>query len=145
MHLKELLGDAAQRQNVVSDCVDLIDGEVKAKGGLSGMAIKAGYAVINGIKPSFVREAVDHLLDDFSNKLDPIYQEAKTQGKQIESHFVNNASRVADALLEITDARAKRAKMAAVAKTYERLRGDAKKNVESAVAKLGALVAKYDR
>jgi fructosamine-3-kinase len=145
MHLKDLLGDPAQREKVVSDCVDLIDAEVKSKSGLSGMAIKAGYAVINGMKPTFVREAVDHMLDEFATKLDAIYQEAKTANKPIASYFDNNAPRVADALLEITDARAKRAKTPAVAKTYERLRGDAKKNVEAAVPRLGALVAKYDR
>jgi hypothetical protein len=140
--LKALFGD--KRQIAIDDCVTLIDGEVKDKGGLSGMAIKAGYAVVNGLKPTFVRESVDHLLDEFADKLDPIYQEAKSGGKSVASHFDANKGRVADALLEITDAKAKRSKHATVVKTYERLRGTAKQNVEAAVPRLGKLVEKFD-
>ncbi len=62
------------------------------------------------------------------------------------AHFDANKGRVADALLEITDARARNGQHAgAVVKTYERLRGSAKQNVESAVPRLGKLVEKYDR
>ena len=145
MTLKELFGDPSRRQDVVRDCCDLIDQEVKDKSGLSGMAIKAGYAVVNGVKPSFVREAVDHLLDQFADRLDPIYQEAKGAGKPVGEHFAANKGRVADALLAITDERAKRSKSPTVVKTYEKLRGSAKANVEAAMPRLGALVAKYDR
>ncbi len=145
MTLKELFGDPSRRQDVVRDCCDLIDQEVKDKSGLSGIAIKAGYAVVNGVKPTFVREAVDHLLDEFADRLDPLYQEAKGQGKPVAAHFAANKGRVADALLAITDERAKRSTKAAVVKTYEKLRGSAKTNVEAAVPRLGALVAKHDR
>jgi hypothetical protein len=145
MTLKELFSDPTHRQDVVRDCCDLIDREVKDKSGLSGMAIKAGYAVVNGVKPTFVRETVDHLLDAFADRLDPIYQEAKGAGKPVGDHFVANKGRVADALLAITDERAKRSKSPTVAKTYEKLRGSAKANVEAAMPRLGALVAKHDR
>ena len=141
--LKELFGD--KRPTAIDDCVSLIDSEVKDKGGLSGMAIKAGYAVVNGLKPTFVRESVDHLLDEFADKLDTVYQEAKAAGKPVAAHFDANKGRVADALLEITDGKAKRSKHATVVKTYERLRGTAKQNVESAVPRLGKLVEKFDR
>lgn len=145
MTLKELFGDPARRQDVVRDCCDLIDQEVKDKSGFSGMAIKAGYAVVNGVKPTFVRDTVDHLLDQFADRLDPIYQEAKVDSKPVAAHFVANKARVADALLAITDERAKRSKMQAAVKTYEKLRGSAKANVEAAMPRLGTLVAKHDR
>ena len=143
--LKDLLGDPQNRSRVIHDCVDLIDAEVKDKGGLSGMAIKAGYAVVNGIKPTFVAEAVDHLLDEFSAALDPTYQAAKSAGRPVAAYFVEQKSQVADALLAITDAKSKRAKTPAVVKTYEKLRGTAKQHVEAAVPRLGKLVEKYDR
>lgn len=143
--LKDLLGDPQNRSKVISDCVDVIDAEVKDKGGLSGMAIKAGYAVVNGIKPTFVAEAVDHLLEDFANALDPTYQAAKSAGKPIAAYFIEQKSQVADALLTITDAKAKRAKTAAVVKTYEKLRGTAKQHVETAIPRVGKLIEKYDR
>jgi hypothetical protein len=144
-HLKDLLGGPSERKNVVDDCLELIEGEVKDKSGLSGMAIKGGYAVVNGFKPSFVRDAVDHLLPDFSDKLDPIYQEAVASGKDLETYFGGEKSRIADALLAITDERAKKSKHTTVVKTYEKLRGTGKSNVEAAVPRLAKLIKKYHR
>ncbi len=144
MHLRELLGDAQRRQQVIQDCVKVIEDEVKEKSGLAGMAVKGGFSVIQGIKPGFVRESVDHLLDDFATKLDPLYQEAKSGGKAVLEHFESNTSRIADALLQVTDEKARRAKSAMVVKTYERMRDSAKKHVEAAVPRLAKLVAKYD-
>ncbi|MCS6898937.1 MAG: hypothetical protein RMJ98_04270 [Myxococcales bacterium] len=143
--LNELLGGTENRSKVIHDCVELIDAEVKDKSGLAGMAIKAGYAVVNGIKPTFTAEAVDHLLDDFARALDPTYQEAKASNKTVAAYLVEHKSRVADALLAITDAKVQRAKTPAVVKTYEKLRGTAKQHVEAAVPRLGKLLEKYDR
>ena len=57
-------------------------------------------------------------------------------GRPVRDYFNANAPRVADALLGITDEKAKRAKSAMVKGTYEKLRGTAKKNVEAAVPRL---------
>ena len=59
------------------------------------------------------------------------------------AHFSANASRAADALLTITDTKASHSKSGLVKGTYEKLRGSAKKNVESAVPRLGALIARH--
>jgi hypothetical protein len=133
---------AAKKDAVVADCCTLIDQEVADKGGLSGLAVKAGYAAVKGIKPGFIREAVEHLLPDFSKALDPIFQEAKTGGVAVSTHFIGNASRVADALLAITDERAKRAS-GLVKGTYEKLRPTGKKNVEAAVPRLSRVIEKH--
>ncbi len=107
--LPETLNSDVKKNQVVDDCCAVIDAEVDDKGGLSGFAIKAGYAVVKGVKPGFVKHVVHDLLPEFSAALDPIFQEAKTKGAPVSAHFNANASRVADALLAITDARAKRA------------------------------------
>ncbi len=102
--------------------------------------------MVNGVRPAFVRDAVDRMLDQFADKLEPIYQEAKSSGAPIAAHFENNKSKVADALLEITDERAaKPGHSAAIVKTYGKLRPAAKQNVEAAALRLGKLVEKYDR
>jgi hypothetical protein len=140
--LVELLNNE-KKEAVVSDCCTLIDQEVADKGGLSGLAIKAGFSAVKGIKPGFIKHVVSDLLPEFARTLDPIYQEAKTQGKPISAHFVSNSSRTADALLSITDTRAQNAKSGVVKGTYEKLRPTAKKHVETAVPRLGKLVEKY--
>ncbi|MGA7120674.1 MAG: hypothetical protein WBY94_11280 [Polyangiaceae bacterium] len=142
-NLTEALTDESKKTAVVDDCMGLIDSEVADKGGLTGLAIKAGYKAVQGVKPGFVRQAVTDLLPEFARALDPLYQEAKAQGHGVREHFNANASRVADALLSITDDKAKRAKSAMVKGTYEKLRGSAKKNVEAAVPRLGAMIEKH--
>jgi hypothetical protein len=141
--LTQALTAESSKNAVVDDCVALIDAEVADKGGLSGFAIKAGYKVVQGIKPGFVRQVVTDLLPEFANALEPLYQESKTGSKPVGSFFESNSERVADALLAITDDKAKRAKSGAVKATYDKLRGTAKKNVEAAVPRLGKLVEKH--
>jgi hypothetical protein len=141
-NLPELL-TSDKKEQVVDDCCSLIDAEVKDKGGISGLAIKAGYGAVKGIKPGFVRHVVSDLLPEFAQALDPVWQDAKKDGRAVGQFFSSNTARVADALLAITDAKAQRAKSAVVKGTYEKLRGSAKKNVEAAVPRLGEMVQKY--
>lgn len=141
--LPELLTADTKKNAVVDDCLQLIDAEVSDKGGLSGLAIKAGYAAVKGVKPGFVRAVVIDLLPEFARVLDPVFQEAKTKGTPVGSHFSSNASRAADALLSITDDKAKRSTSGVVKGTYDRLRGTAKKNVEQAIPRLGQLIQKH--
>lgn len=143
MSLVDVLTDSAKKPQIVKDCCVLIDEEVKDKGGISGLAIKAGYGAVKGIKPGFVEDVVESLLPDFGKALDPLVGEAKSQNKTVSDHFSSNASRVADALLSITDAKASRAKSGVAKSAYDKLRGSAKKNVEQAVPRLGKLIEKH--
>ncbi len=141
-NLPELL-TSDKKESVVDDCCSLIDAEVKDKGGISGLAIKAGYGAVKGVKPGFVRNVVSDLLPEFATALDPIWQDAKKDGKPVAGFFSTNSARVADALLAITDAKAQKSKSGVVKGTYEKLRGSAKKNVEAAVPRLAEMVQKY--
>jgi hypothetical protein len=141
--LSEALSSDSRKSVVVDDCLALIDAEVSDKGGLTGLAIKAGYKTIQGVKPGFVRQVVVDLLPEFASALDPLYQEAKSGGRNVEEYFNANATRAADALLSITDEKAKRSRSGMVKGTYEKLRGSAKKNVEAAVPRLAAMIEKH--
>jgi hypothetical protein len=141
--LTEALTADSKKTAVVDDCMALIDAEVADKGGLSGLAVKAGYRAIQGIKPGFVRTVVTDLLPDFAKALEPIYQEAKASGRTVKEHFASHTTQVADALLTITDDKAKRSKSGMVKGTYEKLRGSAKKNVEAAVPRLAGMIEKH--
>ena len=142
--LNEVLAQPGTRTQVVADCEKLIEEEVNSKG-LMGIPIKAAYAIVKAVKPGFVPEVIDHMLDDFSSKLDPLYQQAKTRNEPVSAHFTARPGEVAEALLSITDARAQRAKNQAIKGAYEKLRGSAKKHVEAAVPRIGRLIEKYDR
>jgi hypothetical protein len=132
------------RPKVVSACVDLVDREVDGKGGLSGMAIKAGYKVVKALKPGFVTSVVDTLLPEFAEALAPIHARESTAGADSFVRYVEgHTEEVADALLQVTDARAGKAKNATVKKTYERLRPSAKQNVIAAVPNLAATLRPF--
>lgn len=141
-----LLKDAAKRPRIIDDCVKLIDAEVDGKGGLSGLAIKAGYKVVQSVKPGFVRESMDHLLDDFVHRLEPFYTQhlAKNGDPKAFGTFLGSKStEVADALLGITDDKAKRAKNPGLKSAYDKLRPQAKKHVEEAVPRVGRTLAQH--
>ena len=141
--LLETLAKPPKRATVCADCVRLVDEEVHSKGGLSGLAIKGAYKLVKGFKPGFVPEIVDAMLDDFCKNLQPIVDDARAQNRAISAFFTANPSRVADALLAITDERAKRSSHGSVRSAYERLRGVAKRNVEEAAPRVGTVIERH--
>jgi hypothetical protein len=141
--LKEILLGTGTRPKVVADCVKMIDEEVDSKGGLTGFAIKAAYALVKAVKPGFISEAVDNMLDDFAEKLEPFWADAQAKNEPVAALMSARAGEVADALLSISDARAARAKNQGVKKAYEKLRPTGKKHVEAAAPRIGRLIAKY--
>lgn len=141
--LKERLGQPPQRNAVVSDACEVLDQEVADKSGLTGIAIKGAYGIVKGIKPGFVPEVVDGLLDDFLDALDPIYREALERNQAPGKHLMANADRAADALLAITDGRVARSTRPVIQKTYEKLRPTAKKHVVAAAPRLGDMLDRH--
>jgi hypothetical protein len=135
-----LLADASKRPRLLTDCERLIDDEVASKGGLSGLAIKGAYKVVCALKPGIIREAMDGLLDDFVKRLEPFYAEHRAAGGEpagFGDMLSRRSSAVADALLGITDDRARRARNTTMKSAYEKLRPQAKKHVEEAIPRVG--------
>lgn len=141
--LVEVLTSPEKKTHVVEDCCELVDREVADKSGLSGLAIKAGYGAVKGIKPGFIKQAVTDLVPEFAKALDPLFGEANAKREPLGAYFTKHAARAADALLAITDGKAERSKHALVKGTYGRLRGTAKRNVEQAMPRLGKLIEKH--
>ncbi|HOU93028.1 MAG TPA: hypothetical protein PLU22_18365, partial [Polyangiaceae bacterium] len=67
--LRERLSTGNKRTAVIDDALRVLDAEVADKSGISGMAIKAAFGMVKSVKPGFIREVVDHLLDDFVDAL----------------------------------------------------------------------------
>jgi hypothetical protein len=141
--LTEILTVPGTRPRVVADCVTLVQEEVDSKGGLTGLAIKGAYALVKAVKPGFITEALDNMLDDFAIRLEPFWADAQAKNEPVGALMNARAGEVADALLAISDARAARAKNQGAKKAYEKLRPTGKKHVEAAVPRLGRLIAKY--
>jgi hypothetical protein len=143
MNLNDALNDEAKRAAITDDVVQLVDDEVAKQRGISGVAVKAGYKLVQGIKPAFVRNVVQTLLPEFAAALEPIRQNAMAQGESVSRYFDTHREEVAEALLAVTDARVESSDHGSVKSAYKKLRGSARKNVEGAVPGLGAIIETY--
>lgn len=141
--LIETLKDSTKFAAVKADTVALIEQEVAGKGGISGMAIKAGFKTVRGVKPGFLDKVVGELLPEFAEVLDPLHQEALGGSGDVVGHFKQNADRAADALLAITDRKAQNSDNKVIKSAYSKLRGTAKNNVASAMPGLAGVIAKH--
>jgi hypothetical protein len=137
---------AANRSEVITDTVSLIDQEVAKKGGLGGAALKAGYRIVKKLQSGkMISKAVDYLLDDFTAALEPIYDAfCRDESATHFADYLNERSdEAADCLLAITDKRIGTAENRLIQKTYKKLRGQAHKHVTEAVGGVGAIIDRH--
>ena len=139
----EVVRDRTRRRGLVDDCIRLIEAEVNAKRGLRGMAVKAGYKAINRIRPGMVAVAMDGLLDEFAEEIDPFWQRCQRDGVQPSVFFSSHRSEIANALLSVTDKRAQVSANPTVVNIYNGLRGKAAQHIGEAMPRFSALVVKH--
>ena len=135
--------DSNKRRALVDDAVSVLESEVKAKGGVSGLAIKGAFKILTGAKPGFVRHAVDRLLDEFLDALDPLYQEAVAAGRAPGDLVRDRKADAAKALLNVADARVAESSNDVVKKAYGKLRGNAEKQVVEAAPAVASLLDRH--
>lgn len=142
--LSEVIKDRAKRKAIVDDGERLLDQEVADKSGVSGLAVKAGFKVIKGIRPGMIPMALDGLLDDFSARVDPFYEAFKASGeKDIRAYFTRRGAEIANALLAITDGRAERTDHKALRTAYYQLRPQAEKHVIAAMPRVADMIRRH--
>jgi hypothetical protein len=141
--LSQALQDPSKRRRIVGDGVTLIETEVSRKTGLSGLAVKAAYKVVKGLKPGIIPAALDQLLDDFALKVDPFYESFKASGEaDHRAWFVRKGGEIAEALLAITDERAEHSSHRTLRGAYYKLRTEARKHVMEAMPGVADLMKK---
>lgn len=143
MALSDILLNEKNRDNFVDDCVKLIDEQVASASGLGGLALKAAYSTVKGIRADYCAQVVDQLLPEISIALDPMWNEAVTNGNPVE-YLTQRKSQVADELLQISDARVENSTRAMVKGAYGKLRPSAKNYVEKGIPDLAKIIDKYN-
>ena len=135
--------DTQKRPLIIQDCSALLDDQVHNKKGLTGIAVKSAFKVIKSFKPGIVPRALDDMLDEFSAKVDPFWLQCQEQGAEPSLFFSKNSSAIANALLSITDERAKNSPNKGLVKAYSGLRGKAVEHISEALPALAKLIAKH--
>lgn len=144
-NLKQRLGGESNREKLIADCVQLVDEQVKQKGGLTGVAIKGAYGTIKRIKKGFVAATIDSMLDDWLDKLQTYHDTWAGDGSKgsLADFLAARSEDVAEDLLEVTDERAEKSSHNTARKAYKKMRGSAKKNVAEAVPDLGRVIQRH--
>lgn len=137
--LVEQLGKEPRREQVIHDCVDLIDTQVKKQ----GFIIKGAYSMIKGIKKGFVQETVDAMLDEWLAEIQPHYEKwVATKPSTLEAFMVARGEDIAEDLLKVTDRRAEKTSHGTAKKMYGKMRPGAKKQVVEAIPDLAKMLEK---
>ncbi|MCC3420865.1 MAG: hypothetical protein JGK24_26010 [Microcoleus sp. PH2017_29_MFU_D_A] len=142
MGLSDILLNENKRDTIVDDCVKLIDKQVAAAPGLGGLALKAAYSTVKGIRADYCAQVVDQLLPEISIALDPMWAEAVNNGNPV-AYLTERKAQVADQLLQISDKKAENSTRAVVKGAYGKLRPSAKTYVENGIPDLAEIINKH--
>jgi hypothetical protein len=142
MGLRDTIHDPSVKSNIVTDCVKLIDEQVSSKKGISGLALKTAYNVVNGIGPSYVPKAIERLLPEALTAIEPMWNDGMQSGDPVE-YLTQNRAIAANAILSVTDARIEKSSNGIVRAAYSKLRQSVKGDVESAVPGLAKIINAY--
>ena len=143
MGLSDILLNENNRDNFVDDCVKLIDEQVASASGFGGLALKAAYSTVKGIRADYCAQVVDQLLPEISIALDPMWTEAVNNGNPVE-YLAKRKAQVAHELLQISDKRVENSTRGMVKGAYGKLRPSAKNYVENGIPDLAKIINKYN-
>jgi hypothetical protein len=142
--LHEILLTPETQPSVVADCLTLIQQEVAGKSGISGAAVKLAYRTAKTFAKGYLQSTVESLLPDLVTQLEPFWADFSASGAAgFGDYLAKRGDEVSEALLSVTDARAKLSERPVIIRAYGTVRGGAAKHVVAALPNVGALVEKY--
>ena len=142
--LEEILLAPDTKPHVVTDCMTLIEQEVAGKSGISGTAVKLAYKTVKTFAKGYLQSRVEEQLPELAAQLEPYWADFTASGASgFGDYLVKRGDEVSEALLSVTDERAKTSDRAVIIKAYGTVRGGAAKHITAALPAVGALVEKY--
>lgn len=142
MGLSHKLQDQRVAASIAADCTQLIDDQVSAKSGISGLALKAAYGVVKGLSADYIPGALQRLLPETISAIEPMWDEGMQVGDPV-SHLIQNSDRTADAILSATDARIERASNKLICSSYNKFRSSVKGDIVAAVPGFAQILGKH--
>lgn len=142
MKLREKIQDAGTKASIAEDCAKLLDEQVASKGGISGLTLKAAYRALKGIGPTYVTRALQRLLPQALDALQPLWDTGVEKGAPVE-YLSSNQVEAADALLTMTDEVISNSKNTIVVAAYKQVRKSLKGDIEEAIPGLAEIIGRY--
>lgn len=133
-----------RREKLVADCVRLVESQVAGRGPIRRIALGAGMAVLEAIRPHALHRAVSGLLPEFAAALDPLYRRFLASKRADFSEFLDeHRAEAVEALIRVTDRRVAANPNAAIRSAYGRLRNMAEAEVSQALPALGRVLSAH--
>ena len=140
MCLSEKLLAPAVRPAVSTDLAATIDTEVSNKRGLSGAAIKTGYAAAK--KKADVPKVLNENLEQITAIFDPYWEQFGGQG-DFGAYLAGRGDEVTADILKVADARAQATSRDQISKVYGSMRGKAADLIKESLPAIGATLQKH--
>ena len=142
-HLSTLM-HGSTRTEFIAECGALVEKVASAQSGISGMAIKGGLAAAKKADANVVPKALERILPDVLDALDPRWQDFADSGKDDFGAFLEpRQEEVSDEIMNIADKHVEKVNSAALRKPYNSLRGKATKILSPEVPAFGRIVQKH--
>lgn len=140
---QQVLADRT-RPRVIEDLVQVVQQEVASKSGMSGAAVRTGYAAASKVVPDLTERALTKLFPDFARALDPFWSTyVASEAADFGRHLATHGEEVSTALLAVTDAKVHEDGRPPIKRVYRALRGKAEGHVRGALPRLGAALEKH--
>ena len=142
-HLSTLM-HGSTRTEFIAECGALVEKVASAQSGISGMAIKGGLAAAKKADANVVPKALERILPDVLDALDPHWQEfSETSEQDFGSFLEPRSAQVSDSIMSVADKHAEQINSPALSKPYNSLRGKASKFLTPAVPDFGRVLQKH--
>lgn len=142
-HLSTLM-HGSTRTEFIAECGDLVEKVAASQSGISGMAIKGGLAAAKKADANVVPKALERILPDVLDALDPRWQDFVESGKEDFGAFLEpHQEEVSDEIMNIADKHVEKVNSAALRKPYNSLRDKATKILSPEVPAFGRVVQKH--
>lgn len=142
MRLSEQLQHEQTTASIAAECTILMDRQVSAKSGISGLALKAAYSVVKGVSADYIPGAIQRLLPEAISALDPMWDQGIQAGDPV-AHLTQNSDLTADTILSVTDAKIQRTSNGLISSSYNKLRKSVKGDIAAAVPGLAQILGKH--
>ena len=133
-----------QTPQVLRDCEQLLEQEVRSKKGISGGLVKMGYKTVKAFKPGFLKSVLADLVPEFCDALEPLHEEYTNDPQGTFGALLRQHGRRATGLmLSVTDGKASQSTNRTIKKVYSKLRPAAERHVMDAIPGLSRLLDTY--
>lgn len=142
-NLSQLL-ESGTRPQVVEDLTNFAEKSIAEQSGIAGMALKGAVATAKKVKSDVVAKAVNALLPDVLNEMEPHWQVFDSSRSDDFGAFLSTRSKdVTDSILNVADRKADEVNNNTLTKTYKSLRSKAAKILEPKVPELANILQRH--